>query len=153
MLNKYHHLALAALLGIGAFAMPVTGASAAAIPAVKQMTVGDDLRVDVRHRCGHNRVCSGRWSGRWDGRRWDRHRHGNRYRYRRGNYVHFHGGYYYSNPWWLVSVPIIVGGSSYRGGNRHVRWCFDHYRSYNPRNNTWVSYSGHVRQCISPYSY
>jgi hypothetical protein len=33
-----------------------------------------------------------------------------------------------------------------------VRWCEDRYRSYNVRTNTWVAYSGAVRQCISPYS-
>lgn len=147
MRNKYRPLALAALLGAGAFVVSVSGASAAAIPAVKQMNGGDDLRVDVRHRCGHNRFC-GRWNGRWDGR-------GNRYRYRRGNHIHFYGGYYYSYPWWLVSAPIIVAGPRYygRGSNRHVEWCLDRYRSYNPRTNTWLSYSGQVRQCISPYSY
>ena len=149
MRNKYRPLALAALLGAGAFAVSVSGASAAAIPAVKQIAAGDaanganPLLVEVAHRCGQGRPC-----------RWDRRHHGNRYRYRRGNHIHFYGGYYYSYPWWFVSAPIYMGRTSYYGGsNRHVRWCLNHYRSYNPRNNTWLSYSGHVRQCISPYSY
>jgi hypothetical protein len=34
-----------------------------------------------------------------------------------------------------------------------VAWCLNRYRSYNPRTNTWVSYSGRVRQCHSPYRY
>jgi BA14K-like protein len=34
---------------------------------------------------------------------------------------------------------------------RHVDWCRDRYRSYNPRTNTWLSYSGQYRQCVSPY--
>jgi BA14K-like protein len=149
MLNRYHPLALAALLGVGAFAMSVSGASAAAIPAVKQFAGGDvinggnSLLVEVAYRCWSGRPC------------WDRHRHGNRYRYRYGRYNHYYGGYYYSNPWWLVSVPIVIGGSRYRGGgsSRHVAWCYDRYRSYNARTNTWVSYSGNVNQCISPYRY
>jgi len=37
-------------------------------------------------------------------------------------------------------------------GDDHVQWCMDRYRSYNLRTNTWVSYSGRVRQCISPFS-
>ena len=32
----------------------------------------------------------------------------------------------------------------------HVEWCQKRYRSYNPRDNTWVTYSGKVRECISP---
>ncbi len=154
MLNKYRPLALAALLGVGAFAVSVSGASAAAIPAVKQIAAGDvtnggnPLLVDVAYRCRDGRRCwNGRWNGRWDGRH-------QRYRYRRNNFVFFYGGYYYDNPWWL-GAPVIVARPAYYGGwsRRHVAWCLDRYRSYNPRTNTWVSYSGEVRQCISPYSY
>jgi hypothetical protein len=71
--------------------------------------------------------------------------------------------YYYQNPWWLLGAGIAIGGAlaydddyyggrAYGGyGDDHVAWCSNRYRSYNPRRNTWVSYSGHVRQCISPY--
>jgi hypothetical protein len=38
-----------------------------------------------------------------------------------------------------------------RYGNAHVQWCLDRYRSYNVRRNTWISYSGDVRRCRSPY--
>ncbi|MFN0264331.1 BA14K family protein [Tepidamorphus sp. 3E244] len=34
---------------------------------------------------------------------------------------------------------------------RHVNWCHSQYRSYDAYDNTWVSYSGNVRQCRSPY--
>lgn len=107
------------------------------------------LLTDVRTKYERNRVT-----------RYDRHRHGmrcgswsNRCRYR-------HGGYYYENQWWLfpmVGAGIALGAAgAYAGGHdgygsRHVAWCLDRYRSYNPRYNTWVSYSGNVRQCISPY--
>jgi hypothetical protein len=153
MLNKCYSLALAALLGIGAFAVPVSSASAATIPAVKIIAAGDvtngnsALLLDVAYRCRNGRPC---WNGRgyWNGRFY-----GNRYRYRRGNFIHFYGGYYYNNPWWL-GAPIIVTRPAYYGGwgRRHVAWCMDRYRSYNPRTNTWVSYSGEVHQCISPFS-
>lgn len=163
MRNKCYPLALAALLGIGAFTVPVSSASAAAIPAVKQIAAADAtngnsaLLLDVAYRCWNGRPCwngRGYWNGRgWNGRGWWNGRYyGNRYRYRRNNFVYFYGGYYYDNPWWLGPSVIVAGPAYYGGGrNRHVRWCLDHYRSYNPRNNTWVSYSGEVRQCMSPY--
>ena len=33
----------------------------------------------------------------------------------------------------------------------HVAWCSRKYRSYDPYDNTWVSYGGSVRECRSPY--
>ena len=45
-------------------------------------------------------------------------------------------------------APAIGSPSDF--DNEHVEWCLRRYRSYNPRDNTWVSYSGKVRQCISP---
>jgi|GEM_PF-6468665 len=41
MFNKYHALALASLLGLGAFAMPAGTASAAALPYVEQSLPGE----------------------------------------------------------------------------------------------------------------
>ena len=70
------------------------------------------------------------------------------------NYCRYHyNGYYYSNQWWLapaigVGVGVAIAGSN---SNRHVAWCESRYRSYNPRNNTWIAYGGQVRQCVSPY--
>jgi len=34
----------------------------------------------------------------------------------------------------------------------HVHWCSQRYRSYNPADNSYNSYSGVRRECISPYS-
>ena len=51
-----------------------------------------------------------------------------------------------------VAIGSAGAGYGYDGyGSRHVEWCMDRYRSYNPRNNTWVAYSGRVHQCVSPY--
>ena len=36
-------------------------------------------------------------------------------------------------------------------GNRHARWCLNRYQSYDPASNTFVTYNGDVRRCISPY--
>ena len=33
----------------------------------------------------------------------------------------------------------------------HVSWCADRYRSYNPDDNSYMSYSGQQRPCVSPY--
>jgi hypothetical protein len=92
---------------------------------------------------------------------WNRDRDGDRCRERRGDCRHFHRGYYYKTPWW--TLPLIIGDAyandryydddGFDGmSSRHVEWCMDRYRSYNPRTNTWVSYSGIVHQCNSPYA-
>jgi hypothetical protein len=33
----------------------------------------------------------------------------------------------------------------------HVSWCASRYRSYNPQDNSYMSYSGQERPCVSPY--
>ncbi len=37
-------------------------------------------------------------------------------------------------------------------GEAHVNWCYNRYRSYQARSNTFVSYGGRVKQCYSPYN-
>lgn len=140
-----------ALIGAGALGFSAVSANAVTLPVVPQTAiqtsmVGDNL-VQVNHRRDH-RVLR---------RYWDRRRDGPRYSRRYGNHRHYYRGYYYSTPWWtlpLIGGSIILGNQNYnRGyGGSHVRWCEDRYRSYNRRTNTWVAYSGAVRQCISPYS-
>ncbi|NNE23253.1 MAG: hypothetical protein HKN11_11655 [Rhizobiales bacterium] len=82
-------LFLATAIGVGALTAGVGSASAAIIsgPAVAGASVQLDERAaaeKVRHR------------------RYRRHRHGRRYRRRYGSYRHFHGGYWYSYPWWAL---------------------------------------------------
>lgn len=139
-------IALAAMgAGIAGFAGGASAFPVQSGPAAE--TGSSSLLTEVRHRGERHRVMH-----------YDRHRHGircgrwsDRCRYR-------YGGFYYENPWWLfpvVGAGIALGAAgAYDGGgygSRHVEWCLDRYRSYNPRYNTWVSYSGQVRQCISPY--
>ena len=77
--------------------------------------------------------------------RWDQEARWQALQKRFGNCRHYYSGHYYETPWW--TLPLIIGGSiaaqnNYDGdgyGSRHVEWCLDRYRSYNPRNNTWVS--------------
>ncbi|MBB6356699.1 BA14K family protein [Aminobacter aganoensis] len=33
----------------------------------------------------------------------------------------------------------------------HLQWCSDRYRSYRPDDNSYTSYSGERRECLSPY--
>lgn len=85
---------------------------------------------------------------------WDRHRDGGRCRSRSSHCRHYHNGYWYATPWWtlpLIGGSIILNSQRHHTGSSHVAWCEDHYRSYNRRSNTWVAYSGAVRQCVSPY--
>jgi hypothetical protein len=39
----------------------------------------------------------------------------------------------------------------YRGGDAHVQWCYDRYRSYRAYDNTFQPYHGPRQQCYSPY--
>ncbi len=90
------------------------------------------------------------------GQGYNRRYHGSRCTYRRGNCNYYYNGYYYQNRWWLV--PSVIGGAIIgneirraRYSNYHVRWCMEQYRSYDARTNTWISNSGQIRQCNSPY--
>ncbi len=142
---------LMAMGSAGTLAMAAMPASALTIPAMPSTAVQElpahDGIMEVRHRNDHRRMH----------RHWDRKRHGDRCRTRHGNCRHYYRGYYYATPWW--TLPLIGGAYAFgaqnryyeRHGNAHVEWCLDRYRSYNVRTNTWVSYSGQVRQCISPY--
>jgi hypothetical protein len=156
-----------------------TTTQASAFTAPPQVTIQPihiPLIVDVRARGGGH---YGGSSGHYNGNRNYRYRN---YGYRNrcnswnhscGNY-HHHNNNYYGNPWWgLGGIGLGFGlgygagyygggyydngyyGGGYNGGgySRHVAWCLNRYRSYNPRTNTWVSYSGDIHQCRSPYRY
>ena len=144
-----HRLIALAAIGAAIIGFPAQEASAAALmpqkPALAAGMIGGSTpMLEVRHNRRH----------RMD-YRWDRHRHGHRWHRRSNRYRYYHGGYWYENPWWIM--PMIGTGitlgyrNRYSYGSSHVEWCLNRYRSYNVRTNTWVSYSGHVRQCISPY--
>ena len=81
------------------------------------------------------------------GHRWHRGRYWHRgHRWHRGRYYHrrhWRGGV------WLGPAVVFKVRPGYR--SRHVRWCRNHYASYRKRDNSWVSYSGERRVCVSPY--
>ena len=143
---------LGAALGFGTMALTGGGASAAALQpfqplAQTQQNVANDGMIQLAASNQERRMRSD----------WRRDRDGQRCSRRNDRCRNFHDGYYYETPWW--TLPLIIGGIAANNyddddgdfGNRHVEWCLDRYRSYNPRNNTWVSYSGNVNQCNSPY--
>ena len=158
MLNKYSALLLGAMLGLGTMAFTGANASAAAMLPLSPIASGEanaanDGIVQVDHKKNwqkkHFNKCFYK-----NGDCYNKHRK----KHRRN---HFDRSYFY--------LPLVIGGGyggynyynddyydydDYDGGgfgNRHVRYCLKKYRSYNPRNNTWVSFSGKVKKCYSPY--
>jgi hypothetical protein len=83
------------------------------------------------------------------------------YRGHRG-YRYYRPGYRRHGDFWFPAAAFITGaiiGSAlsqprvvYRGGDAHVQWCYDRWRSYRAYDNTYQPYYGSRRQCISPYS-
>ena len=155
MKNKLALVAMSAMLGASGVLFSTGGASAASLPLnssnSSQASSGGDGIMQLAQDRRERRMRSN----------WDRRRDGDRCSRRTGDCRHYRNGFYYQTPWW--TLPLIIGGavtgSNYddnrydggRYGNRHVQWCSDRYRSYNPRTNTWVAYSGAVNQCNSPY--
>jgi hypothetical protein len=157
MLNKSSTLALGTLLGLSTLAFTGGGASAAAMLPLSQAVTGDaNAAADGIVQANHKK--------KWKKKKW--HGGNNDWNYRKHRHRHNSGVY--------LSLPLIIGGAygasryygddyygddyvdydDYDGGglsSRHVRYCLNKYQSYNLRNNTWVSFSGRVRQCRSPY--
>jgi hypothetical protein len=144
--------AIAAAL-IGYAAAPASAATASlggAPPALEKQTASNIELVQSRN---------------YKKRRWyyNRGRHGPRYRYRHGHYNHHHDGWWYSRPWWGygsgialgLTVPLggYYGGGYGYGGDGHVQWCLNRYRSYDPRSDTFMGYDGYRHRCNSPYGY
>jgi hypothetical protein len=77
-------------------------------------------------------------------------------------YRHWRHGYRRHGDFWFplaafTAGALITGAIAnqprviYRGGDAHVRWCYDHYRSYRASDNTYQPYNGPRRECVSPY--
>ena len=161
MLHKYRTLILGALLGLGTLAFSGAGASAAAMLPLSPVASGEAnaagdgiVQVTNKKRWNNNYFydrCSYRYGGCRDYYRNDHFYRNNNF-YRRN---HYNGSNFV--------LPLIIGGGfgaydNYdddygyaRVSNKHVRWCLNRYRSYNPRTNLWVAFSGRKYQCDSPY--
>lgn len=95
--------------------------------------------------------------------------------YRHGGYHYYNGyrGYGYYRPgyrrygeWWYPGAAFAAGaliggaiaaqpGPVYAapapGGDGHVQWCMQTYRSYRVSDNTFQPYNGPRQECVSPY--
>lgn len=65
-----------------------------------------------------------------------------------------HGNYWY--PLAAFGAGALIGGAlaapsrpSY--GSRHVQWCSERYRTYDPASDTYVPSVGVRARCVSPY--
>lgn len=163
MSNKVITLALGTMLGLSTLGLANAGASAAAMLPLSPLASGDV----AASSSGIVQADSKKYN-KWNkNKKWNK-RYGKRCNYYNDNCRHHYQGRYYETPWW--TLPLIVGGAyaannyydndyyyddDYDDGgrltSRHVRYCLNKYRSYNPRNNTWVAYSGQVKKCYSPY--
>ncbi|MBS7545640.1 BA14K family protein [Ancylobacter oerskovii] len=98
----------------------------------------------------------------YDGPRRGYYQQSGRYYYNghRG-YNYYRPGYRSYNGWWFPAAAFatgaLIGGAiaaqpSYSGGgNAHVQWCANQYRSYRVSDNTFQPYNGPRQQCVSPY--
>ncbi len=55
----------------------------------------------------------------------------------------------YVEPRPVYREPVVIHRSA---GNAHINWCYNRYRSYDSRSDTYVSYSGRRKYCNSPYN-
>jgi hypothetical protein len=162
MSRKHSSFAIASLIGAGiAISMPL--AASAGITQLMPNTVSHSQPAPSEPVTGLSSfVQTVDYRGRdrmRDDRRWNSQHGGKRCRTRTGGCRHSYNGYYDNNRRWLFAAPAINGGLTigiYEGQNhgharRHIAWCLNRYQSYNYRNNSWVSYSGQIRQCNSPY--
>lgn len=150
-----------------ATALPAVSTPAAAAPVVPM--IGNDVPavnsqvIDVRSRRWHRDRYSYRRG--WDRPRYERYRH---YRRHSGAGVALGLGlgvplgaylatrpaydpYYYNDGYYVQRVAPRPVYRSY-GGNRHVNWCFNRYRSYRAWDNSFQPYHGPRQQCYSPFS-
>ncbi len=159
---------LASAMSLSFVAMDISMANAAPLYVAPVQSSGSDVQ-QVDHRPGHRVI-------RRDMRRLDRRdfRRIDRREFRRGRgdsvywrghrgYRHLRPGYRRHGDYWFplaaFATGMIISGAisnsapppAYSGGNAHVNWCYNRYRSYRASDNTFQPYNGPRRQCVSPY--
>lgn len=125
---------LALLLGVAIFAP----GQATAAPLSGDLAVYRDMATPQVQLVDH---------GSW--------KHGRRHRDRHHRF--FRDGLWFTFPFWLgaTTAPLIIDDDyddfddDY--GRAHLDYCFNRYRSYDPGTNSFMSYSGVRKPCISPY--
>ncbi len=87
-----------------------------------------------------------------DRRHYDARRHGSRYRHAAPGFGYYYDGYYYGSPWWIgPSLGITVTVPQVPVGSAHVRWCLDHFRTYDVASDTYLGFDGYRHRCNSPF--
>jgi len=127
-MKKIAALGLAGLMGLSALAMTASTASAGPLPPP-----GPPPPPWIHHHPG------GWGGGGWGGGGWGG------------------GGWGWGGPFILgLGLGTMYGNSyddgyGYRGGDDHVRWCLDHYRTYSPRTDTFFIRAGVPARCMAPF--
>ncbi len=162
-LLTYVCAATMALSGVAMTAAPTVAAPIAPMAQPERPTTATAEEVQYRR-------FPRRYRGSNFGPRRGFYRNNNGYYYNgyRG-YRGYRNGYRRHNDFWFPAGAFIagalIGGALadpdpyyaprrvYRGGgNTHVSWCYNRYRSYRAYDNTYQPYDGPRRQCYSPYN-
>lgn len=78
------------------------------------------------------------------------HPYGNTF-YPQGNFFAFSGAPFFFG--FSIGPQYQPRRHFYRVANPHVRWCLNHYRTYNPATNLFFIKKGVPAVCVSPFSY
>jgi hypothetical protein len=140
---------LAGTLAVSLAAAAAVPANAASIYVPQNSAVNSDVQnVDWKPWMRHGGPHFSRHNGPiyWNGHR---------------GYREWHPGYRRHGDYWfplaafatgaLITGAIVNSENRAAMGDAHVRWCYDHYRSYQASDNTWQPNHGPRRQCVSPY--
>lgn len=155
-MKKFGILCLAAVTALASHA------PAQAMPAAPAAASQPGAHVElVHHKPWHRRGPHHRWQG--DAGPGSSYYNGYRgYRERREGYRRHRDGWWY--PLAAFGAGMIIGGAiaspprhvepRYAAPDlpaRHVRWCYNRYRSYRAFDNSYQPYDGPREQCYSPY--
>lgn len=131
---------------------PVLQASAPAGTVIDVKYGGGGGHYGGYHGNGHGFYPPGYRAGMYRPHYWNNGYRGPRCRSWSNSCRFYYGGWYYNSPWW--TLPVVGAGAvaiANGSGSRHRAWCAGRYKTYNARNNTYVSSSGKLKQCNSPY--
>jgi hypothetical protein len=142
VMRKFVSGALATVLAASFVLADLVAADAAVVVLPKDSAISSDIQ-NVAWRGGRRHG----WHN--GGYYWNGHRG---YRYHRPGYRR-HGDFWF--PLAAFATGAIVSGAIANDGagrtNAHVRWCYDHYRSYRASDNTFQPTNGPRTECRSPY--
>jgi hypothetical protein len=143
---SWRMLGLAAIVAGGTLGVASSPASAVilpmtSVPAANSASISQEVADRHRDRRDGRRFNYRHRNSRYYGQHpFYHHRH---YGQRRPGFSFYFGGWWYAQPWWRTNPRA--------GGNAHVSWCLNRYRSYNPATNMYLGFDGMHHRCRSPY--